>query len=63
MELFKIGFLSVRLIDIIDISLVTFMFFRLYELLRGQFGHPDPFCPAIRVPAFGSWWMYWGWCS
>ena len=36
MELFKIGFLSVRLIDIIDISLVTFMFFRLYELLRGS---------------------------
>lgn len=36
MELFKIGFLSVRLIDIIDISVVTFLFYRLYELLRGS---------------------------
>ena len=36
MELFKIGFVSVRLVDIIDISIVTFLFFKLYELLRGS---------------------------
>ncbi|MFM7218135.1 MAG: diadenylate cyclase CdaA [Bacteroidota bacterium] len=35
MDLFHIGFLSVRLIDIIDILLVTFLLFRLYQLLRG----------------------------
>ena len=38
MELFKIGFLTVRVIDIIDISLVTFLFFKLYELLKGSLG-------------------------
>ena len=36
MELFKIGFISIRLIDIIDVSVVTFLFYRLYELLRGS---------------------------
>lgn len=36
MELFKIGFVTIRLIDIIDISVVTFLFYKLYELLRGS---------------------------
>lgn len=36
MELFKIGFITVRLVDIIDISIVTILFYRLYELLRGS---------------------------
>ncbi len=36
MELFKIGFITVRLVDIIDISVVTFLFYKLYELLRGS---------------------------
>lgn len=36
MELFKIGFVTVRLVDIIDISVVTFLFYKLYELLRGS---------------------------
>lgn len=36
MELFKIGFLSVRLVDVIDISIVTFLFYKLYEVLRGS---------------------------
>ncbi|MFM9027979.1 MAG: TIGR00159 family protein, partial [Bacteroidota bacterium] len=35
MDLFHIGFLTVRLIDIIDILLVTFLLYRLYHLLRG----------------------------
>ena len=36
MELFKLGFITVRLVDLIDISVVTFLFFKLYELLRGS---------------------------
>lgn len=36
MELFKIGFLTVRLIDLIDVSVVTFLFYKLYELLKGS---------------------------
>lgn len=35
MELFKIGFLSVGLSDIIDILLVSFLFYRLYLAMRG----------------------------
>jgi diadenylate cyclase len=35
MELFRIGFLTVRLLDLIDIVVVTFMFYGLYKLLRG----------------------------
>ncbi len=35
MELFKIGFISVRLIDLIDILIVTYVFFKLYKVMRG----------------------------
>ncbi len=35
MELFKIGFVTVRLVDLIDIGLVAFLLFRLYENIRG----------------------------
>lgn len=35
MDFFHIGFLSVRLIDVIDILIVTFLLYRLYHLLRG----------------------------
>src|SRR5258706_3757231 len=35
MDIFHIGFLTVRLIDIIDISIVTFLLYKLYYLLRG----------------------------
>lgn len=34
-ELFKVGFLTVTLIDIIDIALVSFLFYKLYTLLKG----------------------------
>ena len=34
MELFKIGFVAVRLVDILDISIVAFLFYKLYETLR-----------------------------
>ncbi|MEO0897627.1 MAG: diadenylate cyclase [Bacteroidota bacterium] len=36
MELFEIGFVTVRLIDLLDISIVAFLFFKLYENLRGR---------------------------
>jgi uncharacterized protein (TIGR00159 family) len=35
MELFEIGFLKVRLLDILDILLVAFLVYKLYELLKG----------------------------
>lgn len=35
MELFKVGFLSVRLVDLIDVSLAAFLLYRLYESLKG----------------------------
>ncbi len=35
MELFKIGFLSIKLIDIIDIVLVTYVFYKLYIVMKG----------------------------
>lgn len=35
MELFKIGFLSVGIADVIDIALVSFIFYRLYLAMRG----------------------------
>jgi diadenylate cyclase len=34
-ELFKIGFLTVTLLDIIDIALVSFICYKLYSLLKG----------------------------
>lgn len=35
MELLKIGFLSVSLVDILDVALVSFIFYRLYLVMRG----------------------------
>ena len=35
MELFKIGFLSVGLSDVVDVALVSFIFYRLYLAMRG----------------------------
>ncbi|HLP14706.1 MAG TPA: diadenylate cyclase CdaA [Bacteroidota bacterium] len=35
MELFKIGFITVTLIDCIDIALVSFIIYRLYVVMRG----------------------------
>ncbi len=35
MELFKIGFLTVTLVDILDIVVVSFIFYRLYLIMRG----------------------------
>lgn len=35
MELFKIGFLTVTIVDVVDILLVTFIFYRIYRGMRG----------------------------
>lgn len=35
MELFKIGFLTVKIIDIIDILIVTYVFYKLYTIMKG----------------------------
>ena len=34
-ELFKIGFLSVTFLDVVDIALVSFIFYKLYTVIRG----------------------------
>ncbi len=34
-ELFKIGFLTITLSDVIDIAIVSFIFYKLYTILRG----------------------------
>ena len=34
-ELFKIGFLTITLSDVIDIAIVSFLFYKLYTILRG----------------------------
>ena len=35
MELFNIGFISVKLIDIVDILIVTYVFYKLYFVMKG----------------------------
>lgn len=35
MELFEIGFLKIKLVDIIDIILVTYVFYKLYIVMKG----------------------------
>ncbi|HID95177.1 MAG TPA: TIGR00159 family protein [Candidatus Latescibacteria bacterium] len=40
MDLFKIGFITVSAIDLLDISVVTFIFYQLFRLLRGTRAAP-----------------------
>ncbi len=35
MELFRIGFLTVSIVDLVDIALVSFIFYKLYMVMRG----------------------------
>src|SRR5437867_4597963 len=35
MELFKIGFITISLIDIVDVIIVTYIFYKLYLVMRG----------------------------
>ena len=41
---FKIGFLDVRLIDLIDILLVAFLLYQVYKLLKGKKNVEDDAC-------------------
>ena len=55
MELFHIGFISVRLLDILDILIVAFLLYKVYELLKGG--------TAIRVfigimAIYLLWWLF-----
>jgi len=34
-EIFKLGFLTVTFLDVLDITLVTFIFYKLYSVIRG----------------------------
>ncbi|MCS7081660.1 MAG: diadenylate cyclase CdaA [Bacteroidota bacterium] len=40
MRLFQVGFLEVRLVDLLDIGLVSFLFYKLYQFLRGTLAVP-----------------------
>jgi diadenylate cyclase len=40
MELFKIGFLSFTLLDLADVALITLMFYKLYQYIKGTVGLP-----------------------
>ena len=35
MEIFHVGFISVRLLDILDILIVAFLLYKIYQLLKG----------------------------
>jgi diadenylate cyclase len=35
MELFKIGFITIKFVDVVDILIVSYVFFKLYKLMRG----------------------------
>ena len=35
MELFKIGFLTVTIVDIIDLFLVSWLFYKVYQYFKG----------------------------
>ena len=37
MTLFSLGYLPIRLIDVIDVSLVSFLFYKIYMFMRGTF--------------------------
>ena len=55
MELFHIGFLSVRLLDILDILLVAFLMYKVYELLKGGTAM-NVFIGIIAV--YVLWWLF-----
>lgn len=38
MELFRIGFLPIRAVDILDIGVVTYVFYQLFKLMKGTRG-------------------------
>jgi diadenylate cyclase len=54
MEIFHIGFLSIRLLDILDILIVAFLLYKIYELLKG--GAAMSIFIGI-VAIYSLWWM------
>jgi len=55
MELFHIGFLSVRLLDILDILLVAFLMYKVYELLKGG-AAINVFVGIVSI--YVLWWLF-----
>ncbi len=55
MELFHIGFLSVRLLDLLDILLVAFLMYKVYELLKGG-AAMNVFIGIVAV--YVLWWLF-----
>jgi len=55
MELFHIGFLSVRLLDILDILIVAFLLYKMYQLLKGG-AAMNIFTGIIAV--YVLWWLF-----
>jgi uncharacterized protein (TIGR00159 family) len=55
MELFHIGFLGVRLLDILDILIVAFLLFKVYQLLKNS-AAMNIFIGIIAI--YLLWWMF-----
>ena len=55
MELFRLGFLSIRLLDIIDILLVAFLLYKIYELLKGT-SAMNVFIGIVAI--YILWWLF-----
>lgn len=55
MELFHIGFLSVRLLDILDILIVAFLLYKVYQLLKGG-AAMNIFTGIIAI--YVLWWLF-----
>jgi uncharacterized protein (TIGR00159 family) len=55
MELFHFGFLSVRLLDILDILIVGFLLFKMYQLLKGG-AAMNIFVGIIAI--YVLWWLF-----
>ena len=55
MEIFHIGFISIRLLDILDILLVAFLLFKVYQLLKGG-AAMNIFVGIIAI--YVLWWLF-----
>ena len=55
MEIFHIGFLSVRLLDILDILIVAFLLYKIYRLLKGG-AAINIFIGIIAI--YVLWWLF-----
>lgn len=55
MEIFHIGFVSVRLLDLLDIFLVGFLLFKVYQLLKGG-AAMQVFIGIVAI--YALWWLF-----